>query len=270
MPWPEIIDGSPNSVTAFTLYERQIALTISWSWVLEKIGEALITRDTNSVIKLLFSDVNYVQLNQNALEDVRSIVRQSTNEVVLKRAQEKIESLKSLMREYLENTQNKQLQLDYIINESNFVVEQLKTLEAVGVGAFSIASGFHLALLIEKAKLDMKEWNNVKNKAIEYSDHVAQKTPTLYRLSVGLIDKSCQCTSYEFGVEQAERTIEYRCHYFDGKDIHLFRDISKKAANECNKHRLKMFYELTDKVNKTAVIPVRAAREKWLELVASI
>ncbi len=268
MPWPEIIDGSPNSETAFNFKDRQIALTISWSWVLEKISEALIARDSKSVIKLLFSDVNYVQINRNAVEDIRSIVRQPTNENVLKRIQGKIESLKNLMSEYLEHTQNNQLQLEYMIDESNFVVEQLKTLAVVGVGAFTIASGFHLALLQEKAKLDPAKWNNVKDRAIEYSDYVAKETPQLYRLSIGLIDKFCHCTKSKS--DQAESIIEYKCRYFDGKDIHLFRNVSQNAVNECNKHRLKMFYDLTDRVNRNAVTPVRSAREKWLELVASI
>jgi hypothetical protein len=108
---PEIIEVLPKSRTAFTLNQSlPMALTISWQWVLAKLDEALIARDARSVIKLLFSDVDYVQINYNAVEDIRSLVRITTiDENILRKAQAKIESLKELMSDYLEDTENNQL-----------------------------------------------------------------------------------------------------------------------------------------------------------------
>jgi hypothetical protein len=95
-------------------------------------------------------------------------------------------------------------------------------------------------------------------------------TPKLVELSVGRIDKECRCTKWESGSEGEERITEYECCYYDGKDLHIFRQISRDAEFECNKHRLQMFHSVTDRVNQTAVQPVRAASKKWQELAASI
>lgn len=271
MPPTKFIEVTNNSRIAFTFNERMpIALTINWQWVLAKIGEALIAGSASEVIKLLCSDVDYVQLNNNAVEDIRSIVRQPIDENVLRETQAKIDLFKELMSEYLHNPQNNQPRLDYVINESSFVVKKLKSLEFVGVGAFMIASGFRLALLQEKAKSDPTQRSNVKDRAIEYSDYAASVTPKLFELSVGQIDKECRCTRWQSRPEREERITEYECRYFDGKNIHIFRELSPNAVNECNKHRLQMFQDVVDNVNQTAAKPVRSAIDKWRELAASI
>lgn len=271
MPHPEILDGTPNSRIVFTFNESlPIALTISWQWVLAKIGEALIERDARSVIKLLVADVDYARITNNAVEDIRSLVRQPVDENALREAAAHIDSVKELMSEYLHQPPNKPARLIYIINESSLILEQLKSLEVLGIGAFMVASGFHLALLQEQAKSDLTKWSSVKDRAIEYSDYAVRVSPKLIELSVGRIDKACQCTRWESSPEGVERITEYECRYFDGKDLNIFRDLSSDAVTACNKHRLQMFYNVTDSINRTAAQPVRSACKNWLELAASI
>ncbi len=271
MPQPEFIELANNSRMALTATERMpIALTITWQWVIAKIGEALIARDASEIIKLVFSDLDYAQLNNNAVNDVCSVIGQPVNENTLREIQVKIDSLKELMREYLLYPQNNQNQLDYVINESTFVINELKKLEVVGIGAFIIASGLRLALLQEQAKLDIRKWSIIKDRAIEYSNYAAMVTPKLFKLSIGRIDKECRCTKWESRTEGQEKITEYECRYFDGKDLHIFRELSPNVVIECNKHRLQMFHAVADKVNQIAAKPVRRARKKWLELAASI
>jgi hypothetical protein len=265
MPQPEFIEVSSNSRIAFTVNESlPIALTINWQWVLAKITEALIARDSLEAIKLLFLDGDYIKINNNAVEDIRRAVGQAVDENVLRETQAKINLFKELMSEYLHHPETNQPKLDYVVNESSLVVQLLKSLEIVGVGAFMIASGFRLALLQEKAKSDRKEWSNVKDRAIEYSQHAENVTPKLFELSVGRIDKECRCKKWKSGFE-----FSYECSYFDGKDLHIFRETNQNAANECNKHRLQMFYNVTNSVNQTIAQPVREASKKWLELAVS-
>lgn len=271
MPQPEFVEVSRNSKIAFTSNEKMpIALTINWQWVLEKIGKALIARDARSVIKLLFSDVDYLQINHNAVEEIRSIIRQSVDENTFRETIAKINSVKELISEYLYNPQDNQARLDYIINESSFVVQKLKSLEIVGLGAFMIASGLRLALLQEKAKSDQTNWNSVKDQAIEYSNYAASVTPKLFELSVGQIDKECKCKRWESRFEGEKRITEYECCYFDGKDLHIFRQLSSNAEFECNKHRLQMFQSVTDNVVHTVVQPMREAINRWRELATSL
>lgn len=272
MPSPEFVKGASNLPVALTFNRSQpIVLTINWQWVLAKITEALIAKDSKRVFKLLFSDlVDYVQLNHNAVEDIRSLVRQSVDENTLRTTQTKINVLKALMSEYLYQPQTSQSRLNCVINESSLIVEELKNLEVVGVGAFMLASSFHLALLQEKASLDSREWSCVKNLVIEYSQYAANVTPKLFRLSVGLIDKKCQCTRWESDFKVTEKLTAYECFYSDGKDIHLFRATSSNAGFECNKHRLKMFQFVTNRVNQIAVQPVRTALKQWRNMAASI
>lgn len=271
MPHPEFIEVSPNSRIAFTFKSSlPTALTINWQWVLAKICEALIAREARSVIKLLFSELEAVQINNNAVEDIRSIVRQPVDENALRETSAKINSLKELMGEYLHHPQNNKHRLDQVINESIFIVEKLKTLEVVGIGAFMIAEGLRLALLQEKAESDLTEWSSVKDRAISSSDYALSVTPKLFELTVGRIDKECRCIKWKSGTEGEEIITEYECRYSDGKDIHIFRETSPDAEFECNKHRLQMFQSVTDRVNQTAAQPVRAASKKWQELAASI
>lgn len=259
MPPPEFIDILLDSRIAFSFPERMPILTMSWQWVLAEISESLIAGKSREVIKLLFTELDYTQINKNAVDDVYNIVRQPFSENAITEVKAKIDAFKDLMRQYLNYPQDNKLKLDYIINESSVVLEKLKSLEVVGVGAFMIASGFRLALLQEKAKLDPK-WNKFKDEAIEYSDYALKISPKIIKLSLGRINKKCNCTrcGSEF----------YECRYFDGKDIHVFREKSLNVGTECNRHRLEMFYSVADNVNQTAVQPVRNASKKWRELSA--
>lgn len=272
MPQPEFVEEMSN--LTYALIERQnqqTVLTISWQWILADLTEALIAHDSKRVFKLLFSDlVDYAQLNHNAVEDIRSLVRQPLDKSILKGTQTKIEILKIFMNEYLTQPESTLPWLKYLINESSLIVEELKSLKVVGVGAFMIASGFHIALLQEQAALEQAEWSRIKKLLVESSQYVASVTPKLFRLSVGLIDKQCRCTKGNFGSEPSKQITQYECHYFDGKDIHIFQAISPDAVTECNKHRLQTFKILTDRVNETAAKPVRAASDKWLKLAARI
>ncbi len=269
MPIPEFIQVSPNSRISFTLNETCLSdLTISWQWALAKIGEALIARDARKIIQLLFVELDYAQIHKNALLDIYNIVRQPVDVYQPIATQAQIDSLKKLMIEYLHQSRNNQPSLDYLINESSLLLEQIKSLEVVGIGAFMIASGFHLALLQEQADSDRSKWIHVKYRAIEYGQYAARVTPKLFKLSVGQIEKKCNCTCKSDPVKN--RITEYECGYFDGKNTHLFRDISPIVSTECNKNRLQMFQNVVISVNQTAVKPVRSAIKNWLKLAASI
>ena len=247
-----------------------LALTLNWQWVLAKITEALVEKDSTGVLKLLFSDLDYVQLNHNAVEDVRSLVRQSVDENTLRKTQIHIHSLKELANEYLARPLLNQPRLNDITNKSSLIILQLKSLEVVGVGAFMLASGLHLALLQEQATSGTIKWNNVKKQVIEYSEYAESVTPQLFRLTVGRIDKSCQCIKWKPGPEGIVSTTQYECRYCDSKDIHLFRATSPQVENECSKHRLQRFQTMTDIVNHTAVQPVRTALKQWRNITAII
>lgn len=270
MPQPKVIKAT-NSRGALTLNESLPQnLTISWQWVLAKVSEALIAKNALEVLKLLFSELDYVQLNRNAVEDIRSLVRQPVDENVLREIETKLDSLKKLIGEYLKHPQINAPQLNYLIYESSFLVQQLKSLDIVGVGAFMLASGFRLALLLEQAASNRTAWSQIKDTAIDDCNYAFRVTPKLFRLSVGLIDKSCQCIRWESELEIEESITQYECRYFDGKDIHLFRASRAIAEFECNKHRLLMFETVADRVNQTAAKPVRTAVKKWRELAASL
>ena len=270
MPQPKIIEVSSNSRLAFTFNENMpLAVTINWQWVLAKINEALFARSTQEVIKLLFLDLDLVQIHNNALLDIQNIVRQTVKEKDIIEIQAKLDSFKELMTEYIQHSLTNKHRLDYVINESSFVVQKLKDLDVIGLGAFMIVAGFRLALLQEKAQSDIAEWSNVKNRAIEYSDYAMRVSPKLIKFSVGKIDKECRCTTYKSAM-QGEEITEYECRYFDGKDLHIFRDLSPNVVNECNKHRLQKFQNAVDSVNQIATQPVREASKKWQELAAGI
>ena len=264
MPQSEIIEVSSNSPLAFSSDESlPLALTINWQWVLAKITEALVEKDSTGVLKLLFSDLDYVQLNHNAVEDVRSLVRQSVDENTLKTTQIHIHSLTELAKEYLARPLLNQPRLNDIIDKCSLIILQLKSLEVVGVGAFMLASGLHLALLQEQATSGTIEWGNLKKQVIEHSEYAESITPELFSLTVGLIDKSCQCIKWKVAREATVTTTQYECRYCDGIDIHLFRATSAEVETECSKHRLQRFQTMTDIVNHTAAQPVRTALRQW-------
>ncbi len=264
MPQSEIIEVLSNSPLAFSSDESlPLALTLNWQWVLAKISEALVAKDSTRVIKLLFSDLDCVQLNNNAVEDVRNLVRQSVDENTLRTTQIHIHSLKELANEYLARPLLNQPRLNDIIDKCSLILLQLKSLEVVGVGAFMLVSGLHLALLQEQATSGTTEWSNVNKQVIEHSEYAESITPELFSLTVGLIDKSCQCIKWKPQSEDIVSTTQYECRYCDGKDIHLFRATSAEVETECSKHRLQMFQTMTDIVNQTAAQPVRTALRQW-------
>lgn len=270
MPLPNIIQVS-NSQLALTLNESSPqALTLSWQQVLAKISEALIAGNAVEVLKLLFDELDYIQLNHNAIDDIGNLVRRRVDETKIREIDAQLNFLKKLMVECLKHPQINATQLNYLIYESSFVFQQLKTLDIVGVGALMLASGFRLALLLQLAALDCNAWSQIKLTAIEDSDYAFSVTPKFFRLSVGQIDKSCQCKMWQSASEFEESITQYECRYFDGRDIHLFRASSLDAGFECNKHRLLMFETVADRVNQTAAKPVRSAIKKWRLLAASI
>ena len=269
MPLPEVIKVSTTQGALINESLPQ-GLTINWQWVLAKVSEALIARNSLGVLKLLFFELDYVQLHGNAIEDIRSLLRQPVDENVLREIETKLDSLKKLMGEYLKHPQNNVPLLNRLHSESSFVVQQLKSLDVVGVGAFMLASGFRLALLQLQAASDRTAWSQIKDKAIEDSNYAFKVTPKLFRLSIGRIDKSCQCIMWSSEPRQEESTTQYECRYFDGKDIHIFRASRAIAEFECNKHRLLMFSSVGERVNQTAALPVRTAVKKWQELAASV
>ena len=268
MPLPKVIQVSTSQLPLNLNESSPLALTLNWQQVLAKISEALIAGNAIEVLNLLFADLNYIQLNRNAVNDICNLVRQPVEKNMLTEAQLSI--LKKLIIEYLKHPQLNAQQLNSLIYESSFVVKQLKSLDVVGVGAFMLASGFRLALLLQQAALDRTVWSQIKSTAIEDSDYAFSVTPKLFRLSVGQIDKSCQCIRWQSEWEIEQSITQYECRYFDGRDIHVFRASSLDAGFECNKHRLLMFHTVADRVNQTAAKPVRSAIKKWRLLAASI
>ena len=271
MPLPKVIQVSTNSQLALTLHESlPLALTLSWQQVLAKTSEALVANHSVQVLKLLFCELDYTQLNRNAVNDICNLVRQPVAQNALEEIEAKLDSLKKLMGEYLKHPQTNAPLLNHLIYESSFIVQQLKSLDIVGVGAFMLASGVRLALLLQLAASNCNALRQIKLTAIEDSDYAFSITPKLFRLSVGQIDKSCQCIRWSSAPELEESITQYECRYFDGKDIHVFRASSLDAGFECNKHRLLMFHTVADRVNQTAAKPVRGAMKKWSLLAASI
>ncbi|OWY64560.1 hypothetical protein B7486_46655 [cyanobacterium TDX16] len=270
MPLPTAIQV-PNSQLALTLNEPSpLTLTLSWQQVLAKISDALIGGNAVEVLKLLFCHLDYLQLNHNAVNDLCHLVRQPVEPNAIREIDAQLDSLKKLINEYLEYPQINTLLLNHLIYESSCVIQQLKSLDIVSVGALMLASGFRLALLLQLPASDCNAWSRIKLAAIEDSDYAFGVTPKLFRLTVGQIDKSCQCIMWSSAPEFEASSTQYECRYFDGKDVHLFRASSLDAGFECNKHRLLMFHTVADRVNQTAARPVRSAIKKWRLLAASI
>lgn len=270
MPLPKVIQV-PNSQLALTLNKSSpLTLTLSWQQVLAKISDALIAGNAVEVLKLLFCHLDYIQLNHNAVNDLCHLVRQPVETNALGKIDAQLDSLKKLINEYLEYPQINTPLLNYLIYESTLVIQHLKSLDIVGVGAVMLASGFRLALLLQLAALECNTWNQIKLAAIEDSDYAFSVTPKLFRLTVGQIDKSCQCVKWSSASKFEESSPQYECRYFDGKDLHLFRSSSLDAGFECNKHRLLMFHTVADRVNQTAARPVRSAIKKWRLFAANI
>lgn len=271
MPLPKVIQVSSNSQLALTLNESSpLALTLSWQQILAKVSEALIARNADHVLKLLFLELDCIQLNRNAVNDICNLVRQPVDPYALRQIEAQLNFLKKLVIEYLKHPQTNVSLLNYLSNEFSFIFQQLKNLGVVGVGAFMLTSGIRLALLQVQAASDHTVWSRIKDRAIEDSDYGFNVTPQLFRLTVGQIDKACQCIQWSDADEFEQNITQYECRYFDGKDVHLFRASNLDAGFECNKHRLLMFHTVADRVNQTAAKPIRAAIKKWRLLAASI
>jgi len=104
MPLPKVVQVS-NSQLSLINESSPLALTLSWQQVLAKISEALIVGNAVAVLQLLFRDLNYIQLNHNAVDDIRDLVRQPVNENMLIEAQ--LNLLKKQVSEYLEVSSKK-------------------------------------------------------------------------------------------------------------------------------------------------------------------
>lgn len=263
MPLPDFVEVAESS-NFFLVNELEMqALTINWQVVLAKFSQALISRNNYNLIDILFLEPDYLQLNKNAISDTCNIISQPCSVSILR----EIEAETSLIKEHINESKYNNLQLDYIINKNGNLLNNLKSLDVVGIGSFMLAASMQLLLLQEKAKSDSREWVNVKNGAIEYINYAKSVNPKIYRLSVGKIDKTCKCIKYK---SEQKKITEYECRYFDGRDIHVFREVSNKVGYECNKHRLEMFQNVVERVNQTIVKPLRSTIKKWQELAVLI
>lgn len=253
MPFPDFVVASS---TTFLAELKLRNLTISWQFVLALLSEALISRQPENLIYILFIESDYLQLNRNAINDTCNIINQPCNLTELGEIEAEISLIKESVRKYGIH--------DRLINQYGILLNSLKKLETAGLGAFTLAASVQLLLLQSKAS-DNKERVNIKNQIIEYINYAKSINPQLFRLTVGQIDKTCQCIKYI----QPE-IIEYECRYCDGRNIYVFRDFSSKVGYECNKHRLKMFQSVVEKVNQTVSNPVRSALKKWQEFADQI
>lgn len=267
MPFPDFVEVSEQS-NAACIFEQQNCdrhAVISWQNLLEHVSKALITGESKDLLWLLFLELDYVRLNKNAIIDVYAITKQEFDIKSLRELDFQIHSIQELFKKYIQHpSENSQTRLIRLINEFNVLIEQIKNLEVVGIGAFALAASLQLLLFQEKAQFNSTEWINLKNQAIDYYCYAQKVNPKLYRLTVGKIDKICHCTTCKFRDEK--KLTEYECRYFDGKDVHVFRGISNQVGYECNKHRLKMFQSVVETVNQTVSTPLRLAIKKWQEV----
>lgn len=266
MPFPSFVEVSEKSKVAF-LFEHttQGNLTVDWQLLLTKVVSLSIGRRAQfnkEIFYIMFLQFDYAQINRNAINDVFTITQHLFGSSNLIEIEAKIDSLEKLITEYLSCEIEREI-IDCLINEFGVLINQLKELEVIGIGAFMLAASLQLALLQEKANTDFTQWNYVKQLTLEYTKYVKRINPKLYRLTIGRIDKSCKCTKCEL---EGEETTEYECRYFDGKNIHIFRERSDKVGYECNRHRLKMFHTVVERVNQISK-PVRSTIKKWQELI---
>ena len=269
MPQPQFVELPKKLEIAFTDKPRvPIALTINWQWVLGAISEALVTNNFREIIKLLCSDLEIVQLLTNAIDDIYDLTRKPIDRISLTNSLNQLEVVKSLLAEfkYHQNHQN----LDLVVDELDSLLVQLLSLGVSGLGAYMIMASLQLALLQAQTEFDSKQRRAVKAKLIEYIESAKTTTPQLYRLSVGRIDKTCHCLKWKTQTQTAAIITEYECRYFDGRDTHIFRNLTPAAIAACNQHRLQMFYTVTAQVNSIAVIPIRTAIKKWRQLAANL
>ena len=268
MPLSNFIDKSDNSIIA-SLFECIVPgdLTVDWQLILTKVIAGLIEKNSftnKKIFYTIFLELDYATINKNAISDVYNITQEPFDRNNFIQIQNTINLIKALALKYL-TAQNEPAIIDDLINKFSVLINQLKDLEVVGIGGFTLAASLQLALLQEKAKTDNSQYLRIKKLTLDYIEYVKRINPRLYRLSVGRIDKICTCTKYKL-----EEVTEYECRYSDGKDIYVFRGHNEKVGYECNKHRLRMFQMIVKQVNQTVSLPVRAAVKKWQELVGEV
>lgn len=205
MPFPSFVEVSDKTKAAFLF--AQITpnnLTVSWQLILVEIINGLINQDYKKAFQLLFLELDYIQINRNAINDVCAVTQQSLNPNIAIKIEAKINSIKKWVSNYLHCPQDERANLNQLINEFSGLVNLLKDIEVVGIGAFVLAATLQLTIQQEKAKISSSEWSQVKNLAVEYIHYAKTVNPRLFRLSVGRIDKSCQCTKYTLKVKKSQ------------------------------------------------------------------
>ena len=239
-------------------------LTANWQLILTKVGAFLIEQNARNNKKLfctMFLELDYTRINKNAISDVCNLTQEPFDRNKFIQIEANSNWIKELVIQYL-NHQNEPAIIDDLINEFSVLINRIKDIEVIGIGAFTLAASLQLALIQEKAKTDTTQYLREKKLTSDYIEYVQRINPRLYRLSVGRIDKFCTCTKCKL-----EEVTEYECRYSDGKDIYVFRGHNEKVGYECNKHRLRMFQMVVKQVNQTVSQPVRATIKKWQELV---
>lgn len=262
MPFPDFVEVAELDKNFLANELTNQTLTLNWQFALAKLSQELTSRNYKLINILIVQD--YLQLNRNAIIDTCNIINQPCSVSIFR----EIEAETSLIEEHITRSKNSNLQIDYLINKNDNLIGKLKNLEVVGISSFMLSATIQLLLLQEKAKSDNTEWIHVKNQAVEYINYAKSVNPKLYRLSVGQIDKTCKCIKYKSNND--EKIVKYECRYFDGRNIHVFQELSNKVGYECNKHRLQMFQTVVEKVNSTVVKPLRSTIKKWQELVVQI
>lgn len=271
MPLPDFEEVS--EIDNSFLFDESKKLTLTWQLVLAKLTEALINKNFSSIIELLFLELDYAEIHRNAIRDTCNILRGAFSVIPyyannLIESERKIELIKKLIKAYIGSPQNNNYYRDRAIDELGNIINELNILEVYGLGAFMLAATLQMLLMQQRATDDRVELLKLKSQAVEYINYAKSVNPQLFRLSVGQIDKTCKCIKYN--LQGRENQSEYECRYCDGKNIQIFREFSERVGYECNKHRLKMFHSVVERVNQTASQPVRSAIKKWQEFVVSL
>ena len=270
MPLPEFEEASTRASKSFLFNELESKnLTLNWQLVLAKLSEALIKKNSIQIIELLFLELDYAEIHRNAIQDTCAILRGSFSAIPfyasnLIEIERKVELIKELITKFIGDPPNNR---DRIIDELGNIINELNILEVYGLGAFMLAATLQLLLMQEKA-IDTTDLARLKSQAVEYINYAKSVNPKLFRLSLGQIDKTCKCIKYKS--HEGENQSEYECRYCDGRDIHIFREYSDRVGYECNKHRLKMFHTVVERVNQTVSQPVRSTIKKWQEFAAAL
>lgn len=270
IPVPEFEEASKRANRFFLFDELESKnLTLNWQLVLAKLSEALIKKNSIQIIELLFLELDYAEIHRNAIQDTCAILRGSFSAIPfyasnLIEIERKVELIKELITKFIGDPPNNR---DRIIDELGNIINELNILEVYGLGAFMLAATLQLLLMQEKA-IDAADLAKLKSQAVKYINYAKSVNPKLFRLSLGQIDKTCKCIKYS-SHERGNQS-EYECRYCDGRNIQIFQDFSDRVGYECNKHRLKMFHSVAERVNQTVSQPVRSTIKKWQEFAVSL